>query len=107
MSLECGRTGRCQGRQSQGEADGVMPAGFFYWGPCRRMPRRGQLPNDRLLVLGTPSGSKRYEGDSPLITNLSFLNRVSERTLDPTSLAAMNAASVRLRAPSARNRAAV
>jgi hypothetical protein len=27
-----------QGRQSQGEADGVMPASFFYWahvGECR------------------------------------------------------------------------
>ena len=38
-----------QGRQSQGEADGVMPAGFFCWshvGECR-VDRA--LPNDRLL----------------------------------------------------------
>jgi hypothetical protein len=95
-----------QGRQSQGEADGVMPAGFFCWSHVGECRVNRALPNDRLLVLGTPSGSKRYEGDSPLITNLSLLNRVSERTLDPSSLAAMNAASVRLRAPSARNRAA-
>jgi hypothetical protein len=62
--LECGRTGAAPGRQSQGEADGVTPAGFFSvlgpnmskgpfmegWALRDKLP----MPHLRGAITGTP-----------------------------------------------------
>jgi hypothetical protein len=67
--MECGRTGAAPDWQSQEEADGVTPAGFFCGGTAARTFDRGSLPPvgpldsfSEVVGVRQPSGRKRTSG---------------------------------------------